>query len=127
MKKLRAWRPTLTAILFALAVLMVMPVISLAQGRDHGYGRGRGRGADLSWKCGKFVNCHDARNGRLDGRGPNRSVGVWRNGIFVPRGESVRYRNRYSTNDYWQRRHLMYRRGNLDSNWRYRNRPGRPR
>ena len=117
MKKLRDWRPTLVATLFALAILMVMPVISLAQGRGHGYGRGRGRGADLSWKCGKFVNCHDARDGRWDGRGPNR-----RNGIFVARGTNVRYRNRYSTNDYWRRRHL-----NRDRDWRYRNRMWRNR
>lgn len=25
-------------------------------------------------KCGKFVNCHDARDGRLDGNGPQRST-----------------------------------------------------
>jgi hypothetical protein len=56
-------------ILFALIVVLAMPVISFAQGR----GRGRGRGANLDWKCGKFVNCHDARDGRWDGRGPNRS------------------------------------------------------
>jgi len=39
-------------------------------------------------KCGKFVNCHDARNGRWDGRGP--------------RGDSVsniiRMRNRHDDN-----------------------------
>ena len=27
-------------------------------------------------KCGKFVNCHDARDGRWDGRGPNRRTGL---------------------------------------------------
>lgn len=47
-----------------------------------GQGRGRraGRGDDSRWdrgsrrdkKCAKFVNCHDARDGRWDGRGPNR-------------------------------------------------------
>jgi hypothetical protein len=67
-----------------IAVLGVMFVIavpadSLAQGR----GRGRGRGHDQSGKCGKFVNCHDARDGRWDGRGPKRSV--LHNGIFVRR------------------------------------------
>ena len=36
-------------------------------------GQGRGRRAS-QWdkKCAKFVNCHDARDGRWDGRGPNR-------------------------------------------------------
>jgi hypothetical protein len=38
-----------------------------AQGRGH-WGR------ESSWgkKCDKFVNCHDARDGRWDGRGPRR-------------------------------------------------------
>jgi hypothetical protein len=47
-------------------------------------------------KCGKFVNCHDARDGRIDGRGPRGDrVGnvVWRN----------RLRNR-NTNNVWRNR-----------------------
>lgn len=40
-----------------------------------GQGRGRGRGRDLGKKCEKFVNCHDARDGRWDGRGRNRNRG----------------------------------------------------
>jgi hypothetical protein len=36
-------------------------------------GQRRGRRVSHSdKKCAKFVNCHDARDGRLDGRGPNR-------------------------------------------------------
>lgn len=36
-------------------------------------GRGRGRGqSNEDKKCAKFVNCHDASEGRLDGRGPRR-------------------------------------------------------
>src|SRR6058998_3822187 len=96
-------------------LLIALPAVASAQGR----GRGWARGNDQSWKCGKFVNCHDARNGRLDGRGPRRSARVWRNGIFVSRGARVGNQNRYSTNDYWRRRHLMYRR-DLDTNRRYR-------
>ena len=66
----------------ALVLLLVLSVSAdaLAQGR----GRGRGRGFDegLGRKCGKFVNCHDARDGRWDGRGPRRNVSlsdrIWR-------------------------------------------------
>lgn len=45
---------------FALMVAIALPSATLGQGR------GRGRGD----KCDKFVNCHDARDGRVDGRGP---------------------------------------------------------
>ena len=115
MKKLS--KGPIAAIIFALAILMVMPVVSLAQGRGRGNDRGRGR--DMSWKCGKFVNCHDARDGRVGVTNRYRRVGTWRNGIFVSRGERVGYRNRYNTNDYWRRRHLVYRR-DLNTNGRYR-------
>ena len=52
----------------ALVLLLGLSVSSgaLGQGRGHGHG-----GFDK--KCGKFVNCHDARDGRWDGRGPQRT------------------------------------------------------
>ena len=50
-----------------LALLMMLSVSSAAMGQ----GRGR-RASHMDRKCGKFVNCHDARDGRVDGRGPNR-------------------------------------------------------
>lgn len=53
------------AILFGLILVVAMPALTFAQGR------GRGRGQDK--KAEKFVNGHDARDGRWDGRGPNRS------------------------------------------------------
>ena len=59
------------AILFGLILLVAMPALTFAQGR------GRGRGQDK--KAEKFVNGHDARDGRWDGRGPNRSSNVFRN------------------------------------------------
>ena len=62
------WR---VAIFFAVIMMLTLPVISYAQGRGNGNGRGRGR--STNWKCGKFVNCHDARDGRLDNRGPRGS------------------------------------------------------
>ena len=55
--------------ILALSLLVILSVSSAAMGQ----GRGRGRGvSQLDKKCAKFVNCHDARDGRLDGRGPNR-------------------------------------------------------
>jgi hypothetical protein len=102
----------------ALLLIFAIPSATLAQGRGHGKGHGSGdwsnridRDRSTSiWrnrstrnrnysrqyakKCGKFVNCHDARNGRIDGRGPsgtrvgniawrnrlrNRNTNVWRN------------------------------------------------
>ena len=53
-----------------LALLMMLSVSSEVLGQ----GRGR-RVSRLDKKCAKFVNCHDARDGRLDGRGPNRREG----------------------------------------------------
>ena len=107
---------------FALGALIVCvaSATSFAQGRGRGLGRGRnvdvfsnGRDArsdpvntrrrNQDWKCNVFVNCHDARDGRLDGRGPR----VTSNRTFIGRGDRIGNR-RYSTNDYWQRRHMVY-------------------
>ena len=87
----------LTAMLFALIVLLASPATSLAQGR--GRGHGNGRGPDLNKKQAKFINGHDARNGRWDGRGPVRRASVLRNGVLVPRGVRVRNRNRDFDNE----------------------------
>jgi hypothetical protein len=75
-------------IVFSLALAIALPATAFGQGR----GNGRGRGPDLDKKCGKFVNCHDARDGRWDGRGPQRNLGVFRNGIFIPRQRRNRIR-----------------------------------
>ena len=95
----------LTATLFALIIGIAVPAAALAQGNSQGHGRGHGqgrgnhgnRGSNHDKKCGKFVNCHDARDGRVDGRGPNRTNavrtnGIWRNGVFFPRGTRVHNR-----------------------------------
>ena len=52
-----------------LALVMILSVTYEAMGQ----GRGR-RDSHSDKKCAKFVNCHDARDGRWDGRGPNRRV-----------------------------------------------------
>ena len=71
-------------VLLSLLLLAVLPTMAAAQGR------GRGRGLDK--KLDKFVNGHDARDGRWDGRGPratrvrNRIYrGNRGNSIYVPR------------------------------------------
>jgi hypothetical protein len=71
MNKLTTSKKTPIAVLFALGVVLAIPVISIAQGR--GNGKGQGGKPD---KCAKFVNCHDARDGRVDGRGPAVNPGV---------------------------------------------------
>ena len=77
-------------------LIFAVPMLTAAQGR----GRGLGRGHNRNWKCGVFVNCHDARNGRLDGRGPRANRIGFRNRIFVDRGRRVRVRrNRPFDND----------------------------
>src|SRR5215831_4537535 len=101
---------TILKLTFGILIICLTAAAALAQGR------GRGRGQNQNWKCSVFVNCHDARDGRLDGRGP----GMSRN-VFVSRGERVGYRRRYNMNDYWQRRHATY----INNGWRYRNRTWR--
>lgn len=108
---------TLFKLALGVVIVCVATASAFAQGRGRGNGNGKrydvfadrdyrgNRGQNWNKKCGKFVNCHDARDGRWDGRGPRRTTGFWRNGNFVPRGSNVGYR-RYNTSDYWRRRHL---------------------
>lgn len=94
---------TLTSVL----ILIALPVIASAQGR----GRGLARGHNKNWKCGIFVNCHDARDGRWDNRGPRASRIGYRNGVFVSR-----HNRRFRNTDYderfpqrrWRIRHRRY-------------------
>ena len=117
MKTVRGESKLLIAIFFGVVLMLALPAAALAQGRGRGNGRGHWSESNFDKKCAKFVNCHDARDGRWDNRGPRRNTYYRRNSIF---GDRVGYRNRsYSTNDYWRRRHFTYRR-NSDMNWRYR-------
>ena len=63
MKRLKWNRKTLLFTVMSLVLLTCLPSVASAQGR----GRGQNK------KLGKFVNGHDARDGRWDGRGPRRS------------------------------------------------------
>lgn len=62
----------------ALGLLMMLTVTTDAMGQ----GRGRRVFRNTDRKCDKFVNCHDARDGRWDGRGPRRRDDSSLFGIF---------------------------------------------
>jgi hypothetical protein len=93
----------LSAMLFALLVVVAAPSTTSAQGNGHGRGRGhnRGEGWKLDKKSSKFVNGHDARDGRVDGRGRRRNNLAWRNEGFVPRGYRVRNRQNNNGRSTW--------------------------
>ena len=78
---INAGRVLVLASLFALA----LPTLATAQDRGRGRGQERQEKQErkerreenksdrkLDRKCAKFVNCHDARDGRRDGKGPDR-------------------------------------------------------
>ena len=128
----------------ALLIVCAFSVVALAQGRGRGVGLGRrsdvfadrrdsrgrqwnNRGTVQDWKCGKFVNCHDARDGRWDDRGRRVSRNRLGNDGLVPRAARVGYRNRYNISDYWNRRHLMNGPQYSTDRWRYRSRSWRNR
>jgi hypothetical protein len=60
--------------LFGIAVLALLMMLSVSSDAM-GQGRGR-RVSHMDKKCAKFVNCHDARDGRWDGRGPDRRISL---------------------------------------------------
>jgi hypothetical protein len=97
--------------LFGILVLGVLLVLSTA---TDAMGQGRGRRASQSdKKCSKFVNCHDARDGRWDGRGPNRRSS-FRN--------SFRRNRRDRDSDRFERRRRNRDRDFSDNRWRRRQR-----
>jgi hypothetical protein len=98
--------------ILVLTLLMVVGVATDAMGQ----GRGRGHGRRDSWsdkKCSKFVNCHDARDGRWDGRGPNR-----RSGFVNIFRRNRRNRDRDFDDTRWRRRHRD-RDFDRDRSWRH--------
>ena len=69
-------------VLLFMVLLLSIPVYVSAQGRGHGHG--------LNKKSGKFVNGHDARDGRFDGRGPRTGLSsTRRNGLGKKSGKFV--------------------------------------
>ena len=84
--------------LFGILVLTLLMVVSVATDAM-GQGRGRRGSRGFDKKCEKFVNCHDARDGRWDGRGPNRRSG------FENTFRRRRNRDREFNSIRWRRRH----------------------
>lgn len=83
--------------LFGILVLGFVMLVGIS---TDAMAQGRGRGRGLDKKCEKFVNCHDARDGRWDGRGPNRDD---RFGNIFRRSRRNHDRDRHRNRD-WDRR-----------------------
>jgi hypothetical protein len=130
MQRLNSQKNFVSFILVAMLIVIVLPATSF--GKDRGRRHGRGRDFD-NWKCGRFVNCHDARDGRWDGRGRRRnslSVWDWRNNRSNRwRDRDDRWwnsrddRQRWNRRDYsrrWSSRYDSDRRSNWDRSNRWR-------
>jgi hypothetical protein len=80
--------------------------------------QGRGQGeSNRDKKCSKFVNCHDASEGRWDGRGPRRETDS--NNWNSRRVHHDRDSNRFTDQ---RRRHHRDREFDRKSYWRHHNR-----
>jgi len=89
----------------ALVVLLGLSVSSPALGQGRGRGHGQGGFGNYDKKCGKFVNCHDARDGRWDGRGPQRTSSWTRHRwSHSHRNHERRTHDRWH-NNHWNRSH----------------------
>lgn len=84
----------LSVAMMALLLALIIPATALGQGRRYR------RGGVLGNRCGVFVNCHDARDGRWDGRGPR---GDRVGNVILLRNR--RHRN-FDRRIWWQRRAL---------------------
>ena len=92
--------------LFGILVLALLMVVGIATDAM-GQGRGRRGSRGFDRKCEKFVNCHDARDGRWDGRGPNRRSRFTRRRSNRDRDfDNVRWRRHRDrdNDDRWRRR-----------------------
>ena len=96
--------------LFGILVFSLLLIFAVSTNAN-AQGRGR-RGGNWDKKCSKFVNCHDARDGRWDGRGPRRS-GFGAGNVF-------RRSRRNRDSDRWERRRRHNRDWDHDRTWRHR-------
>lgn len=99
-------KPSTSTNLFGILVLSLLMIFAVSTDAN-AQGRGR-RGSHWDKKCSKFVNCHDASDGRWDGRGPRTSRSRFTN-VF---GRSRR--NRDFDRDRFERR-----RRNRDRDWEH--------
>lgn len=67
MLRLRTPRFAMLITTLAIVVNLALSGVTFAN-----HDRGRGRGRFIGRKSGRFINGHDARDGRFDGRGPRR-------------------------------------------------------
>lgn len=93
---------------FALLITTLAVVVNLALSGETYAKQRRGRFNDK--KTGKFINGHDARDGRWDGRGPRARFGDRRG-----RDGRFRFRDRWDRDDWRDRRR--------DDDWRRRRMP----
>ncbi|HLN97496.1 MAG TPA: hypothetical protein VK208_03345 [Pyrinomonadaceae bacterium] len=112
MKHIYNKRGLFSMVVLTLLLAVMVPATALGQGRGRGHGRGGIFGSQHN-KCGKFVNCHDARDGRWDGRGPRRD----RVGNILLRNRLRTRRNRDFDEDRLVRRNRRLNRNNW-SMWR---------
>ena len=101
-------KPSTSTNLFGIVVISLLMIFAVST-QVNAQGRGR-RGSNWDKKCSKFVNCHDARDGRWDGRGPRRS----RSGF----GDIFRRNRRDRDSDRWERRRRHNRDWEHNRNWR---------
>jgi hypothetical protein len=106
--KLLAFRNFFMVVGLAFLVLMGASYDARAQGRDR-------NASKWDKKCDKFVNCHDASEGRLDGRGPRRGSDSnnWDSRRFRRDRDFDRFGNHQNR---W--RHQRDRDFDRDGNWR---------
>jgi len=102
-------KPSTASNVFGIVVLSLLMIFAVSTNAN-AQGRGR-RNGNWDGKCSKFVNCHDARDGRWDGRGPSRRS------IFT----NFRRNRRDRDSERWERRR-RHRNHDWDNsrNWRRR-------
>ena len=94
----------------ALLGILVVGLVIVFGASSAAMGQRRGRRVS-HWdnRCEKFVNCHDARDGRWDGRGPNRRTG-FTNTFRRHRWHRDRYFDRISRRDHFRNRDWQHNR-----------------